>query len=139
MPLLSTQLKKQVAERANHLCEYCCASAFYSAQPFNTDHIIPISQNRSNELDNLAYACGGCNGSKFDKTHGTDSISKLLVPLFNPRTMAWSDHFARSDNFLEMVGISLIGRVTINTLKTNRDGVKNLRKLLMIENLHPPF
>jgi hypothetical protein len=138
MALISALVKKQVAMRANYLCEYCCASAIYSAHPFNLDHIIPISQNGSNDLSNLAHACGGCNGSKFDKTHGIDPTTKEFVSLFNPRTMIWSEHFIWSENFLEMVGISSIGRATIFTLKTNRDGVKNLRKLLMYENLHPP-
>ncbi len=139
MQLFSTATKKMVVSRANHLCEYCCALASYSVQPFVIEHILPISKNGTNDLENLAYACGGCNGSKYNKTHSIDPISTALVPLFNPREMTWDDHFVWSEDFIEMLGVSSTGRATIETLQLNRNGVKNLRKLLIRENLHPPF
>lgn len=139
MSQLSIIVKKKVIQRANHICEYCAALANYSAQAFVIEHIIPKSKNGSDDLDNLAYACGGCNGSKYNKTHGLDSITNEIVALYNPRTMQWKAHFIWSEDFMEIIGISAIGRATVVTLKLNHFGIKNLRKLLLIDNLHPPF
>ena len=136
---LSVLTKRKVKERADYLCEYCAALATYSAQPFVIEHINPKSKKGTDELKNLAYACGGCNGSKYNKTHGFDPISNENVILYNPRTMEWKEHFIWSDNFLEIIGISPIGRATVLTLKVNHYGIKNLRKLWLMDNLHPPF
>lgn len=139
MSSFSVSVKKQVYVRANYICEYCCALAMYSAQPFVIEHIKPKSKNGTDDLENLALACGGCNGSKYNKTHALDSVSTQLVPLYNPRTMIWQEHFVWSDNFQEIIGTTPTGRATVNALKMNSIGIKNLRKLWLIENLHPPF
>jgi len=36
----------------------------YATQSFVFEHIIPISRNGKTIGDNLAFACGGCNGHK---------------------------------------------------------------------------
>jgi HNH endonuclease len=139
MSVLNAQVRKQVSLRANHLCEYCGALATYSAQPFVIEHIIPKSKEGTDDIENLAYACGGCNGSKYTKTQGIDPFNNESTPLYNPRTMVWQEHFIWSSDFLEIIGISNIGRATVATLKMNHFGIKNLRKLWLMDNLHPPF
>ena len=56
--------ERQIIERANRLYEYCRSSMDYSAQPFVIDHIIPIAEGGNTDLENLAFAYGGCNGHK---------------------------------------------------------------------------
>lgn len=139
MSQLSVFIKREVVKRANNLCEYCVALASYSTQPFVIEHIIPTSKGGTDDIENLALACGGCNGSKYNKTNGLDPISNEIMPLFHPRTMLWKEHFIWSDDFLEIIGITPIGRATIIALKLNHLGIKNLRKLWLMDNLHPPF
>ena len=130
--------KKFLDERASGRCEYCKSLRKYSPQPFVTEHIIPIAENGSNDLENLALACGGCNGHKYTKTTGIDPISNQEVPLFNPRKDIWEMHFQWSADNLKMIGITATGRATINTLCLNREFVINLRVLTSMTNEHPP-
>lgn len=60
--------ENQIIERANRLCEYCRYSMDYSAQPFVIDHIVPIAEGGTTAMENLAFACGGCNGHKYTNT-----------------------------------------------------------------------
>lgn len=139
MAFVSVKIKQQVFARANFLCEYCCSPAEYSAQPFAIEHILPISKGGSDNLENLACACGGCNGHKYNKTEAFDPNSSVLVPIFNPREMIWAEHFIWSSDFRALIGLSDIGRATISILYLNRKEVSNLRKLLIMEGIHPPF
>lgn len=77
-------------------------------------------------------------GHKFTKTHATDPISKLTVPLYHPRLMDWRNHFTWSDDYTIMMGITPIGRATIEALQLNRAGNVNLRSVLLLVGLHPP-
>ena len=130
--------ENQIIERANRLCEYCRYSMDYSAQPFVIDHIVPIAEGGTTTMENLAFACGGCNGHKYTKIQALDPVSRELVSLYNPRTQKWLDNFVWSDDFLQVVGLTAIGRATINALQINRFGVVNMRKLLLMAGLHPP-
>lgn len=134
----SKKVKNAVAERANYICEYCICPLLLSSSPFSVEHIVPIVKEGSNEMDNLAFACQGCNNFKYTLTEAIDPITGQLAPIYNPRKDAWKEHFKWNDDFTEMLGISPTGRATISKLKLNREGVVNQRKLLKNWNLHPP-
>jgi 5-methylcytosine-specific restriction endonuclease McrA len=127
-----------IAHRANHVCEYCQIPATFSTSSFSIEHIKPIAKGGENNIENLAYACQGCNNIKFTKTHAEDPESGAVVPLFNPRMHNWNNHFSWSPDLILMIGISSIGRATISALKINREEVKNLRALLFLIGEHPP-
>ncbi|MEG4816810.1 HNH endonuclease signature motif containing protein [Microcoleus sp. K5-D4] len=57
------------------------------------EHIIPLTKNGNNDIENLALACFHCNRNKFDKTRAIDAQSDVEVPLFNPRQDSCSEHF----------------------------------------------
>lgn len=135
---ISAKLRVKVALRANHLCEYCKAPKAYSPSPFDTEHIIPLSLEGRSVFENLAFSCHGCNGHKYNKTDGLDPIEDILAPLFNPRTDSWRDHFAWDDEGSLIIGMTPIGRVTVELLKLNRQELINLRKILMVVGMHPP-
>ena len=135
--MLNSKTRQFVLVRAGFLCEYCLSPMSCSYQPFVSEHIIPICKNGTDDLDNLASSCGGCNGHKYNKTTALDSITGVIVPLYNPRTMTWQDHFKWSSDFLKIMGNTDIGRATIETLYLNRDGVKNTRRLLLLDGTHP--
>lgn len=129
----------QIKERANSRCEYCQCCADYSSQPFVCEHIIPVAKGGETRLDNLCYSCGGCNGHKYAKIEGLDPISKEVVSLYNPRLQNWHEHFAWSNDYLYMIGLTPVGRATVLELKLNRNGVINIRSLLFLIGKHPPF
>ena len=62
-----------------------------------------------------------------------------MVALFHPRKEQWKEHFTWIDNFQKVKGTTPTGRVTVFTLKLNRAGVVNLRKLILLGKIHPPL
>jgi 5-methylcytosine-specific restriction endonuclease McrA len=56
--------RQLVFERDKYTCTYCGADA--SSDP-QCDHIHPVSQGGSSEIDNLTTACRFCNSSKAGK------------------------------------------------------------------------
>ena len=89
-------------------------------------------------IDNLAFACSGCNLSKGVRIEGVDAVTGVTVRLYHPRRDRWAAHFAWQKSSLEMIGFSPTGRVTIELLKLNRPNVINLRQILVVFGKHPP-
>jgi hypothetical protein len=136
--MLSKTVKNAVFERANLLCEYCRSPMDFTHQSFEIDHIQPISKLGSDDMENLACACGGCNAFKHNKTHGKDPLDNHLTSFFHPRQMLWNTHFAWSEDYLNIIGLTNIGRTTVKTLQLNRIGLVNIRRLLLLDGTHPP-
>jgi hypothetical protein len=135
---ISTELREQVSVRARGCCEYCRSQARYATQAFSVEHILPRVQGGATSLDNLALACQGCNNHKYDKVAAPDPVSGQHVPLYHPRRDRWETHFAWSDDFTLMIGLTPTGRATVDALHLNREGVVNLRRLLYAIGQHPP-
>ena len=135
---LTTQEQAEITERADSRCEYCLSPMDYSTQPFVFEHIIPVSRKGETSLDNLALSCGGCNGHKYNKIEAVDRVEQVTVLLFHPRQHTWSDHFSWSEDYTQLIGITSIGRATIDLLRLNRAGVVNIRKVLCLIGKHPP-
>ena len=110
----------------------------YSPQPFTIDHIIPLALGGETQIENLALACGGCNGYKYIKTEAIDPVSLNIVPLFHLRNNKWSDHFEWNPKYTHVIGITSIGRATVATLKLNRAELINLREITQLTGEHPP-
>ena len=136
---VTARQREKVAARARGCCEYCRSQVEFATQSFSVEHIIPRSQGGKTELDNLALACQGCNGHKYTKTEGYDSVSGEFVPLYHPRLQEWREHFCWNDDFTLMLGITPTGRATVETLHLNREEVRNLRRVLYEMGRHPPI
>jgi hypothetical protein len=80
----------------------------------------------------------GCNNHTYNRIEVAEPVSVALVPLYNPRRDQWVDHFAWSDDALLIVGLTPTGRATIAALVLNREGIVNLRQLLVLIDEHPP-
>jgi hypothetical protein len=135
---INYETKQNVYKRANGCCEYCLSQARYSTQSFSIDHIIPVSKGGNSNFDNLALSCQGCNNHKYNKTTSFDPLSNEDTELFNPRINKWNEHFHWSYDYTQIIGITKIGRATVESLKLNREGLVNLRKILFKEGEHPP-
>lgn len=138
MARIPARVRQSVAKRARECCEYCQSQLFFSSDPFVIEHIHPISRGGTDELDNLAFACPGCNSFKYNKTTAEDPATGEIVPLFNPRQSRWNEHFAWSEDFTLIVGLTPTGRATVEALQLNREGVANFRKVLFAMGEHPP-
>jgi hypothetical protein len=135
---VTTHEKQIIDERAKGRCEYCQSRADFATQSFSVEHIVPISKNGKTVLDNLALACPGCNGYKYNKTEHPDPVDGMIVPLFNPRKQNWHDHFSWNEDFTRIVALTPTGRATVNALKMNRVGIVNMRQALFSIGAHPP-
>jgi hypothetical protein len=139
-PRVTAEQKQAVLERARGCCERsaCKSQVRFATQSFSTDHIIPRHSSGETALDNLAFACQGCNNHKYTKIKALDPVSNSIVPLFHPRRQRWHEHFAWSDDFALVVGITPTGRATIQALHLNREELINLRRVLYAMGEHPP-
>jgi hypothetical protein len=124
-----------IARRAQNFCEYC---KVFVPDTFEIEHIIPLIQGGSNELDNLAVSCGGCNNRKGAKTSAMDPLTEVEVLLFHPRQDVWREHFQWNNDFTQITGISPVGRATVELLQLNRTGLILLREVLFGHGNAPP-
>ena len=135
---LTDQQRNSVIRRACSCCEYCWSQEKYSPDPFSVEHVVLVSKGGTNDEDNMAYACQGCNGRKYTSTTAIDSITGDIASLYHPRRHQWSDHFAWSADYTLVIGLTPTGRSTVEKLQFNRTGLINLRRVLYASNLHPP-
>jgi len=135
---ITSQLKNDVVERAKGCCEYCRSQARFAMQSFSVEHIVPRSRDGKTEIENLALACQGCNNHKYTKTEGRDPVNGDLVPLYHPRAQRWRDHFAWNEDCTLIIGLTPVGRATVEALYLNREGLINLRRVLYTMGMHPP-
>jgi hypothetical protein len=119
-----------VAQRANHRCEYCMAPEVVFNFPFEVEHIVPFSRQGSDDDSNLALACRSCNLRKGNRISGLPPCSNIEARFFHPRKELWNDHFQINVESGKVVGITLIGEVTVEHLEMNSPAQVSARKLL---------
>ena len=114
---VNSTLRRLVAERAYHVCEYCLIhedDTFWGCQ---VDHIISRRHEGTSNEENLAHACFWCNNRK-----GTDVAAFVGKPshpvrFFHPRNDQWGDHFAQDQVRIEHH--SQVGEATVKHLSLN--------------------
>lgn len=137
-PRVTAAQKDTVLRRAGGACEYCKSQADFSPDAFAAEHIVPRSKGGLSRLDNLALSCQGCNNAKFISIESVDPATGEAAPLFHPRQQDWNEHFAWSEDFSLVLGLTPTGRATVEKLRLNRTGVVNLRQVLHEVRKHPP-
>ncbi len=130
--------REEVSKRAKGFCEYCLSPEDFSNSTFEVEHIHPLSKSGETVSKNLAFACSSCNKYKPTKTEAFDTESQTITGFYNPRKDVWREHFMWSEDFMEIIGITAKGRVTVKVLRLNRQRVMNLRRILILVNEHPP-
>ena len=133
---MDAKLRRAVYERARGRCEYCQLVENTVNESFVTDHIIASQHQGPTSLDNLAFACARCNRHKGPNVAGVDQSSGQIVPLYNPRTDVWTDHFEWNEGILS--GKTATGRVTVHVLALNDARVVERRLLLIRLGLFQP-
>ena len=127
-------VKELVHTRADGCCEYCQTCELNIGQTLHIEHINPSG---SDHPDNLCLACPNCNLSKGVATKSVDPKTGEKVPLFNPRSQVWDQHFEWWDNYAVIRGITSVGRATVSRLKMNRPRIVLARQRWAQVGLHP--
>jgi hypothetical protein len=60
------------------------------------------------------------------------------VLLFHPRNNAWNDHFVWSTDRVRIVGLTPVGRATVELLELNRERIVRIRMADLEIGRHPP-
>ncbi|MGE0127107.1 MAG: HNH endonuclease [Blastocatellales bacterium] len=131
-------LRQQVAEAARHRCGYCLSAQRYVMGILEIEHIISLALGGASDESNLWLACGFCNRFKGTQISAVDPASGERVPLFNPRTQKWSEHFQWDEAGVLIIGITAIGRATVVALQLNNELAVRVRGHWVRAGWHPP-
>ncbi len=122
-------LRQMVTTRAKGCCEYCWIHNDDVPDTHEADHLVARKHGGQTVAENLALACLPCNRRKGSDLTAIDPITQEIVPLFNPRTQVWNNHFVLDGPLI--VGLTATGRATVALLHFN-DPVRldNRRRLI---------
>ena len=130
------ELAAEVERRAGGRCEYCRMHQSLQGATFHLEHIVPETRGGATDLENLAWACPGCNLQKSDRVELTDPITGELVPMFHPRREIWSDHFEWHG--FELLGLTPVGRALVDCFCLNHERRQRIRHAEQLFGLYPP-
>jgi hypothetical protein len=127
---MDESLRQFVRERAGQRCEYCHLPQHVgNSIRFHIEHIRPRQHGGNDEPDNLALACPNCNWTKGVNLTAIDPETDAVVPLFNPRTDTWQEHFTPAS--LQIEGLTPAGRATVRLLRMNAPERMEVRQTLV--------
>lgn len=129
-------LAGRVRHRAGDRCEYCRMHQSLQGATFHLEHARPRSRGGETTLENLAWACPGCNLRKSDRVQAADPADGRFVPLFDPRRHRWADHFSW-DGF-RLVSQTAVGRAAEAALDLNHPRRVLIREAEASFGLFPP-
>ena len=122
-------IRRLVRDRSGNRCEYCLLPQQYAVVVlFHVEHIRARQHGGNDAPANLALACPHCNRFKGPNLTSFDPETDALVPLFNPRTQLWHEHFALVD--VMVVGLTPIGCATVRLLNMNAEDRLKVRAVL---------
>lgn len=131
-------LRERIRQQAGNRCGYCQVPGAYIYAPMEIEHLIPRVAGGTDEEDNLWLACPFCNGFKGAQTYVTDRLTQKQVPLFNPRTQHWLEHFRWGIDGARIIGRTAVGRATVNALRLNFEPLLAYRVWLVQADVYPP-
>ncbi len=130
------EIVRRVEIRAGERCEYCRLHHALQGATFHVEHIVPTSLGGLSAMDNLAWACPGCNLRKSDRVEAPDPDSGAMVPLFHPRSDHWPEHF-QWDGY-RVIGKTPSGRATACILDLNHPRRLLIRQAEELFSFFPP-
>ena len=122
-------IRQLVRNRAGNRCEYCLLPQRYAVVVrFHIEHLRARQHGEDDTPANLALACPHCNRFKGPNLTSYDPETDELMPLLNPRTQSWQEHFALDG--IMIVGLTPIGRATVRLLHMNAEDRLKVRAVL---------
>ena len=80
---IKDSVKKIIFEKDEYICQYCgiwCYESYIqNKKSLTIDHLIPFSENGSNEIDNLITCCRECNLIKHNKRFKTFEDARKYI------------------------------------------------------------
>jgi hypothetical protein len=116
---ISQHLRREIRARAGGRCEYCLMDEAHLVWGCEVDHILSRKHGGATELSNPAFSCARCNRAKGTDIGSVHPESEELIRLFHPRRDSWREHFRI--NGPRIVGLTLVGQVTVTLLQFNQD------------------
>jgi hypothetical protein len=132
---MTKALEQNVRRRAMFRCEYCRMPQSASRLVLVLDHIVAKQHKGKTVSANLALCCGHCNLHKGPNLAGIDPRSNKMSRLFHPRRDIWARDFAWKGAIL--VGVTAVGRATIEVPAMNNDDQQSMRRTLLDEGVFP--
>ncbi|MBI4575586.1 MAG: HNH endonuclease, partial [Planctomycetes bacterium] len=106
-------------------CRMPDLGGFFAHEP---DHIIAAQHRGQTDLENLALACLQCNRFKGPNIASVDPETNRIVPLFNPRTDSWIEHFRTERG--RVLPLTPVARATAALLNFNDPDREEARQKL---------
>ena len=131
-------LRRQVRADAGARCGYCHSPEAFLGMPLDIEHLVPEAAGGGTVRENLWLACSRCNDFKGDRTAAVDPQTGQQVPLFNPRTQVWTEHFAWSPDGTQILGRTPIGRASVEALRLNNGFIVVARRFWVEAGRWPP-
>lgn len=131
-------LRQRIAEQARYRCGYCLTQEVVSGIPLTLEHITPKAKGGQDTEENLWLSCRLCNEAKGILTEALDPETESIVPLFNPRTQIWTEHFTWNENRTSIIGQTPTGRATVIALSLNSELRIRARAIWVEAGWHPP-
>lgn len=128
----------RIANAARNRCGYCLLQEVVSGIPLTIEHLQPKAHGGGDEDDNLWLSCRLCNERKGTLVQVVDPDTAELVPIFNPRSQRWDDHFAWSTDGTVILAKTVNGRATIAALALNDELRLRARAIWVKSGWHPP-
>ncbi len=136
---ISVELDHRIRDAAGHRCGYCLSPQRLVMARLEIEHINPVALGGTDEESNLWLSCPLCNRAKARRVAAIDPVSRIVVPLFNPRTQRWSEHFCWSVDGLRIEGLTPSGRATVAALHLADDpDAIEVRSYWIAAGWHPP-
>ena len=133
------ELIRRSRAAARDRCGYCLSPQHLILGRLQIEHLIPRAKRGLTEEANLWLSCALCNNYKGDRTTAIDPETGATVLLFNPRTQVWSQHFRWSEDGLRILGLTSVGRATVDALHLADDpDVLTVRSYWVLAGWHPP-
>ena len=117
MTYISAEIRRFVAERAGHRCEYCHIHEDDTFFGCEIDHIISKKHGGNNDPENLALSCLFCNRHKGTDIGSIHPNTGRLTRFFNPRKDRWNKHFQLNNVAIDP--LTSIGEVTVRLFALN--------------------
>lgn len=131
-------LRERVALQARGRCGYCLTAELVTGAPLAVDHLVPEALGEPTEEGNLWLGCNQCNLHRGDRVAARDPLTEAWAPLFNPRRQVWAEHFRWTPAGDEIVGLTPVGRATVQALQLNRPLLARARRGWVMAGWHPP-
>lgn len=137
-PTVPEETRRRVREAAGDTCGYCLSPQRLVMSRLEIEHIVPRARGGGDEEMNLWLSCGLCNRYKGAQVEATDSLTREVVPLYNPRMNIWQEHFSWSADGAKIIGLTLVGRATVVALNLNNEVAVEVRRNWVLAGWHPP-